>query len=80
MYVVLKNGKHFAEIPTYQAACREAREDADKYRGNNYTIWEAETLARPIRSQHDRPLYRIDGIGGVARYIIRNPPGGLDAA
>lgn len=74
MYVILKNGKRFAELPTHAAACREARADAERNRGNYYTVLKMEAARLPIHSQDDKPLYQVDGTKAGIRYIIPNPP------
>jgi hypothetical protein len=74
MYVVLKNGQRLAEFADYGAACRVAREDAQHAKFNYYTVWSAEIVNREVRRQGDKPLYKVDGTEGGARYIIRNPP------
>lgn len=74
MYVILKNGKRFAELATHAAACREARADAEQHRGNYYAVFDAETASLPNPSQDTKPLYQVDGTKTGIRYIIPNPP------
>ena len=71
MFIIFKNGIRFATLPTFEAACRLARSDAAAQRGNYYTVWDSDTANRETRSQHDKPLYKIDGTQGGSQYLTR---------
>ncbi|UOG93184.1 MAG: hypothetical protein L3K52_05480 [Candidatus Thiothrix sulfatifontis] len=71
MFVIFKNGIRLATLQTFEAACRMARSDAAANRGNYYTVWDSVTANRETRSQHDKPLYKIDGTQGGNQYLTR---------